>query len=294
MGMPQPGYNLVQDEGTALARRTTMDFAGAGVTATDDSGNARTLVTIPGATVPAFATPTIVLGTAAAAGAASTLIRSDSTIVGFDTTVPVTQAFGDAAATGAATVASRRDHVHGMPAAPATPGMVLIASQTLSGTSTTITFSNIPQTYTSLRLAILARTDTVGYPVTSIMRFNGDSGNNYSRQEMHDIGTGGTPSTATVATSVSAARIGISADSSNAANNAAVYVIDIPSYTATTFFKTGVSLFGNTDQTTAGDNNVGVAVFTWQNTAAITSITLANFDGSNFIAGTSVQLYGVA
>ena len=64
-----------------------------------------------------FATPSIALGTAAAAGAAATVIRSDSTIVAFDTTVPVTQNYSDAAATGSAAVASRRDHVHGMPAA---------------------------------------------------------------------------------------------------------------------------------------------------------------------------------
>ncbi len=76
-----------------------------------------------------FATPAIVLGTAAAAGAASTVIRSDSTIVAFDATVPVTQAFGDTAATGSAAVAARRDHRHGMPAAPATGvGPLIIAS----------------------------------------------------------------------------------------------------------------------------------------------------------------------
>ena len=59
--------------------------------------------------MPAFATPAIVLGTAAAAGVATTLIRSDATIVAFDATVPA--ALGTAAA-GAAAVAARRDHVH--------------------------------------------------------------------------------------------------------------------------------------------------------------------------------------
>lgn len=62
-----------------------------------------------------FATPAIVLGSSAAAGAASTVIRSDGTIAAFDTTVPVTQAYGDAAATGSAAFAARRDHKHGMP-----------------------------------------------------------------------------------------------------------------------------------------------------------------------------------
>jgi hypothetical protein len=73
---------------------------------------------LPAAAVPAFATPAIVLGTAAAAGAAATVIRSDSTVVAFDATVPSTQAFGDSAATGSAAVAARRDHKHAMPANP--------------------------------------------------------------------------------------------------------------------------------------------------------------------------------
>jgi len=40
------GYTIVQDEGVALTVRTTLNFVGAGVTATDDG--TRTVVTIPG------------------------------------------------------------------------------------------------------------------------------------------------------------------------------------------------------------------------------------------------------
>ncbi len=61
----------------------------------------------------AFAVPAIVLGTAAAGGAATSSIRSDATIVAFDVTVPTVSAVGDAAATGAVAVAARRDHLHG-------------------------------------------------------------------------------------------------------------------------------------------------------------------------------------
>jgi hypothetical protein len=64
-----------------------------------------------------FATPAIVLGTAAAAGVATTVIRSDGTIVAFDVTVPTTIAYSDAAATGSVAFAARRDHRHGMAAA---------------------------------------------------------------------------------------------------------------------------------------------------------------------------------
>jgi len=67
-------------------------------------------------------TPALVLGTANTAGVATTFIRDDDTILAFDATVPVTQAYSDAAATGAATVAARRDHKHGMPAAGGASG----------------------------------------------------------------------------------------------------------------------------------------------------------------------------
>lgn len=95
--------------------------------------------TIDGASV-SFATPSIALGSSAAAGAASTVIRSDSTIAAFDVTVPVTQAFGDAAATGSAAFAARRDHRHGMPSSTL-PSIVLE-----SGHAVPFTFDEILQT----------------------------------------------------------------------------------------------------------------------------------------------------
>jgi len=57
-----------------------------------------------------FAAPALTLGTTNAAGTADTTIATDSTILAFDTTLPA--AVGTAAV-GSATVAPRRDHVHG-------------------------------------------------------------------------------------------------------------------------------------------------------------------------------------
>jgi hypothetical protein len=59
-------------------------------------------------------TPALTLSTTNSGGAAGTGVRTDATIAAFDATVPVTQNFGDAAATGSAGVAARRDHKHGM------------------------------------------------------------------------------------------------------------------------------------------------------------------------------------
>lgn len=65
-----------------------------------------------GGTPPVAGTPAVVLGTAAATGAAGTFVATDATIVAFDATNPAASTPGNAAAVGAATVAARRDHAH--------------------------------------------------------------------------------------------------------------------------------------------------------------------------------------
>jgi hypothetical protein len=47
-GVAPAAYNLIMEEGGALARRSTLNFIGAGVTCVDDAGNTRTNCTIPG------------------------------------------------------------------------------------------------------------------------------------------------------------------------------------------------------------------------------------------------------
>lgn|GEM_PF-5256478 len=59
-----------------------------------------------------FATPALTLGTANAAGAASTAIRTDATVLAFDVTTPAALTLAGAGAVGAAAVAARRDHAH--------------------------------------------------------------------------------------------------------------------------------------------------------------------------------------
>lgn len=49
-------YTTVQDEGSALTQRGTLNFVGAGVAATDDAANGRTLVTIGGGSGGGYAT----------------------------------------------------------------------------------------------------------------------------------------------------------------------------------------------------------------------------------------------
>ena len=88
----------------------------------------------PASVVSAFAAPAFTLGTSNVEGSAATAVRSDATILTYDATVPVTQAFADAAAAGAAAVAARRDHRHGMMADPA--GLVFQARDVTEFTTT--------------------------------------------------------------------------------------------------------------------------------------------------------------
>lgn len=60
--------------------------------------------------------PSFTLGTSNVAGDALTAVASNSTILTYDATVAGTLVYSQSAGTGSATVASRRDHAHGMPA----------------------------------------------------------------------------------------------------------------------------------------------------------------------------------
>ncbi len=110
-----------------------------------------------------FATPAIALGSSAAAGAASTAIRSDSTIAAFDTTVPSTQAFGDTAAIGTAAFAARRDHKHAMPATPVTT-INKTGSTALTGAVTLTGGTNVTLTQSGQDISIAASAGGSGIP----------------------------------------------------------------------------------------------------------------------------------
>lgn len=76
-------------------------------------------------------TPALTLSTTNSTGAASTFVATDATVAVFDATVPTTIAYGDAAATGSAGYAARRDHRHGMAAASGGIGELLVADGTV-------------------------------------------------------------------------------------------------------------------------------------------------------------------
>lgn len=86
-----------------------------------------------------FGTPALTLSTSNSAGAASTAIRTDATILVFDATTPATQAFGDAGTVGSAGTTAHRDHKHPMPTAAVTTSGLTQATGKLLGRNTAST-----------------------------------------------------------------------------------------------------------------------------------------------------------
>lgn len=164
--------------------------------------------------------------------------------------------------------------------------MTPIATQTLSATSSLVTFSNIPQQYTDLVLVMNYRNtkdiDNYGYPN---LRFNSDTGTNYSHTSLYGSG-----STVTSSRQSNISYVNCYEGAGNAPN-ANVYGLirlNIMNYSSTSVFK-NVLIRGGTPQSST---IVAMQAAIWRSTSAITTITVA--DGSTSIGiGSDFTLYGI-
>jgi len=162
-----------------------------------------------------------------------------------------------------------------------------IATVNVSSATPTITFSSIPATYTHLQLRFIARssrTQTQGYIMT---RFNGDSGTNYSR---HTVEGNGAAAESYAEYTVSYGSLYEIPAANATANIFGAGVVDILDYANTNKYKTLRASQGD-------DRNGGGRIYLysglWQNTAAITSIVLTEYNGFNFEQYSSFALYGI-
>jgi hypothetical protein len=157
---------------------------------------------------------------------------------------------------------------------PAGNTYVAIATASPAGTST-VTFSSVPSTYTDLVVIVSGSTagnDTIG------LRFNSDSGTNYSYVQIYGDGT---TAGSTRANNETFARIG------PMYNSQSITIASVMNYSNSTTNKTVVARANN-----AG-NQLNALVALWRNTAAITNVTVDAIFGS-FNSGTTVSLYGIA
>jgi hypothetical protein len=153
-----------------------------------------------------------------------------------------------------------------------------IATTTLGTTAASITFSTIPATYTDLRI-VFTGLDTSGGDWNRI-RFNGDTGSNYSATYIDGDGTSATSGRGTSLTGIYGAVI--------SDVHPSLATIDIFSYTGST--NKTVLVSASNDQNGSGVTRHIVGL--WQDTSAITSVTLLMNSG-NMAAGATATLYGI-
>lgn len=141
------------------------------------------------------------------------------------------------------------------------------------------TFSSIASSWTDLRI-VLAGITNGGFTHPAI-RFNSDTGSNYSNTRLNGNG-----SSATSARGTSQTRINGTTDIGTPPT---FYSWDVFSYAGSTF-KT-VLLNANSDQN--GSGSVERLVGLWRSTSAITSISVFDLYGTGFGTGTTATLYGI-
>ena len=153
-----------------------------------------------------------------------------------------------------------------------------IATQTLSSTVSTVTFSSIPGTYTDL---VLVSTPLTTGNTAMGARFNSDSSNIYSQTYME----------AYLATPVSSSRVSGQSETgigySSANTTPYTSIAQFMNYANTTTFKTNVS------RSSAATVDVILYAGLYRSTAAITSITLVLSGSQSFTSGSTFTLYGI-
>lgn len=170
-------------------------------------------------------------------------------------------------------------------------GTVLAAGTVASGGVASIDVGSIPATYRHLEIELLARSEAAAAGDGLRLRFNGDTGNNYHSQRLT-----GSDSTAAATAAAAAAFITIGQDALPAASaeagRAGLCRIWVPNYANTTWHKIISSNTGRFQADAAGGFSVSTQTAIWENTAAVTSLSL--FAGAGDIAeGSIYRVIGV-
>ena len=157
-----------------------------------------------------------------------------------------------------------------------------ISSQTLSSTTSSVTFSSISSTYTDLRLIISVNNNQSTAVSDMQITLNSDTSASYSDTDL--AGNGSTASSGRHSGSGPYyVTYGFTIPGQNGMSN---FLFDFMNYSNTTTYKTFLLRANNALGYTKAD------VFLWRNTAAISTI---KFDAVtySFAAGSTFTLYGI-
>ena len=165
--------------------------------------------------------------------------------------------------------------------------VVPIAYAVANGTSSAISFTNIPQNYQDLFLVINARSAYSSATAQVYTYLNSDGSALYSRSRLYGNGSAAT--------------------SDRTSNDTAAYIAEIPGASATSgIFGSGVMHILNYANTSTfktvlirsavdlnGSGFTHLWVNTYRSTNAIRGFDIFNSSASNFTSGTTATLYGI-
>ena len=151
-----------------------------------------------------------------------------------------------------------------------TPTYTPLATVTLASTAATVTFSSIPATMRDLIVVVNGKTSA---NQATGLRFNSDSGSNYSMVRMY-----------TTASSTSTTTYGLLTTGDPTADTLAI--AQIMDYSATDKHKTFLV------RSNIPANNTAAHAVRWANTAAITTVAVEAIS-TTWAIGTTLNLYGV-
>jgi hypothetical protein len=173
----------------------------------------------------------------------------------------------------------------------ATNTYVALDKVTVGTATPSITFSSIPQGYTDL-VVVMSPATTHTLATFPYMRFNSDSGSNYSYTEVNGNGTSAT-SFRDVNQTIGWTSPQMASISNTLGDNTTI--ANIMNYSNATTYKTYLSR-ANRAGSTLDYQGVEAAVGLWRSTAAITSVLIGNRRGGvdyNFAVGSTFSLYGI-
>jgi hypothetical protein len=166
-----------------------------------------------------------------------------------------------------------------------------IATQLVSSSSASITFSSIPQTYKHLEVRFTCKTSSAASPISVQMWFNGDRSAVYASHNLFGEGSGVYSSVEAPANEIALPYGSISSQD----NRYGAGIISVLDYVSTSKNKTTRSLQGVHGSNSAGESGIFLSSGLWRNTAAISSISFSSNAGSTrtIQSGSRFSLYGI-
>jgi hypothetical protein len=165
----------------------------------------------------------------------------------------------------------------------------LLETQVLGTTAASVTFTGLGSysEYKHLQLRAVTRdTNAAANLYGSVLRFNSDTGSNYSEHFLNGTGSAVNSSASTSQTSIFLEDF--SPGGTSAANAFGAIVLDILDFSNTNKNKTIRSMQG---ATVSGESDIILKSGLWMNTAAITSFSLAAVTA--YATGSRFSLYGI-